>query len=147
VENLNFPQYDFSIQMNEQKKLIFDIIRKKFIPLTPEEWVRQHCIHHLMLYYKLPLGLISIERKITFNKLTKRFDIVVFNKSGNPFILVECKAPSVALTSEVVLQAGVYNSQLDTSHIWLTNGIKHLWLTKTENLFEFKTLPEIGSLR
>lgn len=95
----------------------------------------------------MPTGLVSIERKLTFNSLTKRFDIVVFNKDANPFILVECKASSVDLTSEVLLQASVYNSQLNSSHIWLTNGVKHLWLTKNGTNFEFCELPSPESMR
>lgn len=127
---LNFPEYDFEFQIQEQKKFIFDLVRKKFIPLTPEEWVRQHCISHLNLYFNIPLNNLAIEREIKAMELRKRFDIVAFAKNGNPLILVECKAPQVKLTQNTIIQAGVYNKKLDSEWMWITNGIQHIWMRK-----------------
>ena len=95
----------------EQKKVIFDPIRKKFIPLSPEEWVRQHCLCHLIEHFQLPLGLIAVEREIAVHGLRKRFDIVGFAKNGSPLILVECKATSVELTQETLIQVATYNNK------------------------------------
>jgi len=141
VESLNFPELNFDFQFDQQKKLIFDIVRKKFIPLTPEEWVRQHCIVFLNRILTIPLSRMAIERSLTFNGLTKRFDIVTFNSSGIPEILIECKAPEIPLSQKTLVQAGVYNTKLDTPFIWLTNGFQHIWLKKENNIYDLIPFP------
>ncbi len=138
---LNFPEYSFEFQIQEQKKLIFDLVRKKFIPLTPEEWVRQHCLAHLNLYYQFPISNIAVEREIKSFNLRKRFDIVGFAKNGTPLILVECKAPTVAITQETIIQAGVYNKKLDSQWMWITNGIQHVWMQKVDDKINFCESP------
>jgi type I site-specific restriction endonuclease len=132
VQVLNFPEYEFHIQEQEQKKVIFDPIRKKFIPLSPEEWVRQHCICHLVQRFNLPIGLIAVEREIQVHGLRKRFDIVVFAQNTKPIILIECKAPEVALTRNTLIQAATYNNKLDSQFVWITNGLAHAWFEKTD---------------
>lgn len=122
----------FRIQEQGQKKVIFDPIRKKFIPLTPEEWVRQHCIAHLCGEYKIPAGLIAVEREIKAFGLRKRFDIVVFASDSLPQILIECKAANVAITQQTLIQAATYNNKLDSRFMWITNGIQHAWFEKIE---------------
>lgn len=107
--------------------MIFDPIRKKFIPLTPEEWVRQHCISYLCEHYLVQLGFIAVEREIKTFGLRKRFDIVVFASNTKPLILIECKAPEVAITQETLIQAATYNNKLDSKFMWITNGIQHAW--------------------
>lgn len=138
---LNFPEYSFEIQIQTQKKMIFDSVRKKFIPLTPEEWVRQHCICHLNQYYKIPLNNLAIEREIRAMDLRKRFDIVAFGKSGTPLILVECKAPEVKIDQNSIIQAGVYNKKMDSEWMWITNGIQHVWLRKEGDKMAFVEMP------
>ncbi len=141
MESLNFPELNFNFQFDQQKKLIFDIVRKKFIPYTPEEWVRQHCIVFLNQKLSIPLGLMAIERSLNFNGLTKRFDIVTFNSNGIPEILVECKAPEIPLSQKTLIQAGVYNTKLDTPYIWLTNGFQHIWLKKERGIYDLIPFP------
>jgi len=141
VERLNFPELKDEFQFDQQKKLIFDIVRKKFIPLTPEEWVRQHCVYFLNQYLDIPLGRIAIERSLSFNGLTKRFDIVSFSSSGTTQILIECKAPEIPLSQKTLIQAGVYNTKLDTPFIWLTNGFQHIWLKKENSNYDLISFP------
>lgn len=142
MQVLNFPEYQFQIQEQEQKKVIFDPIRKKFIPLSPEEWVRQHCLCHLIEHFKLPLGLIAVEREIAVHGLRKRFDIVGFAKNGSPLILVECKATSVELTQETLIQVATYNNKLDSPWMWITNGIQHAWFAKLDGKTQWVKAPE-----
>jgi hypothetical protein len=142
MDRLNFPEYSFEIQIQGQKKLIFDLVRKKFIPLTPEEWVRQHCIAHLNQHYSIPHSNLAVEREIKVLNLRKRFDIVSFAKNGSPQILVECKAPHVPITQETIIQAGVYNKKMDSQWMWITNGIQHVWLQKTNDNIYFCDTPD-----
>lgn len=142
MQVLNFPEYEFEIQEQEQKKVIFDPIRKKFIPLTPEEWVRQHCIYHLIEQFKLPVGLIAVEREIQVHGLRKRFDIVGFASSGSPLILIECKAPFVELSQETLIQVATYNNKLDSPWMWITNGIQHAWFERKNGKTQWVAAPE-----
>jgi hypothetical protein len=133
LETLQFPVYEFTLQTVGQKKQIFDPVRKKFIPLTPEEWVRQHVIRYLHHEYTIPFSMISVERELTYNGLKKRFDVMV-SCSERPFAcLVEVKAPNIKLTAETVLQASVYNKTYNCPWLWVTNGVQHVWLQIEDN--------------
>lgn len=127
MQHLNLPSYKFRIKSSENKYFIFDIIRKKNIVLTPEEWVRQHFVHYLIEEKKYPISLISIEKKLTINKLTKRTDILVFNKKGEPAIIIECKAPSVKITQDTFDQIARYNLTLNAKYLITTNGLEHYY--------------------
>lgn len=124
---LNLPTYKFKIKSNENKYFIFDIVRKKYVILTPEEWVRQHIIHYLIEEKKYPISLIAIEKKLTINKLTKRTDILIFNTKGLPHIIVECKAPSVSITQNAFDQIARYNLKLSANYLIVSNGLKHYY--------------------
>lgn len=141
MDRLNFPEYDLKNRIDAQKNSIFDLVRKKFIPLTPEEWVRQHCIEMLIQQFNIPTGRISVEKGLKYQSLQKRFDILTLDIKGSTQILVECKAPEVELTEKTLIQAGVYNSKLDSKYIWITNGKNHIWMKKTNVKFEFITFP------
>ena len=106
---------------------VFDPIRKKWIILTEEEKVRQFCIHQLINEQNIPASHISVERQIEVNGLLKRYDIVVFNKQGAPWMVVECKAPHIALTQAVLEQVGRYNKTLKAEIIGVTNGTEQLF--------------------
>tara|TARA_R110001583_G_scaffold4351_2_gene25222 strand:+ start:57125 stop:57568 length:444 start_codon:yes stop_codon:yes gene_type:complete len=127
MQQLNLPTYKFRIKSTKNKYAIFDIIRKKYVSLTPEEWVRQHIIHFLVEDKKYPLSLIGIEKKLTINKLTKRTDILVFNTEGLPHIIVECKAPSVNITQNAFDQIARYNLKLNASYLIVSNGLEHYY--------------------
>ncbi len=113
MQKLNLPQYKFNIKSKENKTLIFDEIRKKYIVLTPEEWVRQHFVCYLQHEKNYPISLISVEKQLIINNLKKRFDILVFNRNGQPKIIVECKAPSVKITQDTFDQIARYNLKLN----------------------------------
>ncbi len=127
MQQLNLPTYKFRIKSTKNKYVIFDIIRKKYVSLTPEEWVRQHIIHYLIEEKNYPLSLIGIEKKLTINKLTKRTDILIFNTEGLPHIIVECKAPSVNITQNAFDQIASYNLKLNANYLMVTNGINHYY--------------------
>jgi len=145
MHQLNLPTYKFKIKSNENKYAIFDIVRKKYVSLTPEEWVRQHFIHYLIEEKKYPISLIAIEKKITINKLTKRTDILVFNSKGLPHIIVECKAPSINITQNAFDQIARYNLKLNANYLLVTNGLKHYYckmdFSKEEYVF-LDTIPD-----
>ena len=149
MQVLNFPTYKFRIKSNENKYSIFDIIRKKYVILTPEEWVRQHFIHYLIHDKGYPISLIAIEKKLHVNKLMKRADILVFNSNGNPLIIVECKAPSIALTQSTFDQIARYNSTLNAEYLIVTNGLKHLYCKtdhKKEQYVFLKNIPDYSQI-
>ncbi len=125
MENLNFPGYSFRFKNSENKSLIFDVIRKKFVVFQPEEWVRQHVVHFLMEDKKYPMSLINVEKQVMVNSLRKRFDVVVFSPSGQIEILVECKAPGVRITEEAFDQIARYNLELQARYLMVTNGVNH----------------------
>ena len=121
---LNFPDFEFKIKNRDNKTYIFDIIRKKFILLTPEEWVRQHVVK-LLIEKGVSKNHIGVEKKIIVNKLSKRFDVVAFDRNGLVKILVECKAPSINIDQKVFDQTLIYNKNLNSDYIMITNGIMH----------------------
>ncbi|MEZ4804592.1 MAG: type I restriction enzyme HsdR N-terminal domain-containing protein [Bacteroidia bacterium] len=125
---LNFKSYNFTTKQEQGNTLIFDIIRKGYFVLTPEEWVRQHVLCYLVEDIGVPKGLISVERAFHFNGLQKRFDVVVANSKGELELLIECKAPYVNLDNKVLHQAGIYQKNLGVKKIFLTNGIQHVFL-------------------
>lgn len=124
---LNLPTYKFKIKNTKNKYTIFDIVRKKYVSLTPEEWVRQHFIHYLIKEKKYPISLIAIEKQLTINNLTKRTDILVFNLKGTPEIIVECKAPSIKITQHTFDQIARYNLKLNANYLIVSNGLKHYY--------------------
>lgn len=128
--NINLKSYNFTTKQRNGNTLIFDIVRKKYIILTPEELVRQHVIHYLVEDKKVPLGLINVEKSIKFNGLNKRFDVVVYTRNGQIYLLVECKAPYIEINQKVVQQAGVYQKVLNPLSVMLTNGINSVYFVK-----------------
>ena len=125
--SLNLPPFDYKLKKAEGKLWIFDIIRKKWIVLTPEEWVRQHFIHMLIEQKKYPRSLIRVEGGLQYNELQKRSDILVFNRDGAPWMLIECKAPEIRLSEKSVFQASVYNATLRAQYVAVSNGLRHLY--------------------
>ena len=125
MQNLNFPKYNFRFKSNENKTLIFDIIRKKFVVLTPEEWVRQHAIHFLISEKKYPAAHINVEKQLQLNDTVKRYDIVVFNKDGTIKIIVECKAPSIKTNQQTFDQIARYNLNIQSNYLMVSNGLDH----------------------
>ncbi|MFA7445055.1 MAG: type I restriction enzyme HsdR N-terminal domain-containing protein [Flavobacteriaceae bacterium] len=125
MQELNFPKYSFRFKSNENKLAIFDEVRKKFILLTREEWVRQNVIQYLLQEKKYPKSLVNVEKLIKVNGLSKRYDIVVFKPDGSIFLLVECKAPTIKITQETFNQIARYNLVLNAEYLMVTNGVDH----------------------
>ena len=125
MQALNFKKYSFRFKSSEKNTYIFDSIRKKFVVLQPEEWVRQHVVHFLTEDKKYPKSIINVEKQITVNSLKKRFDIVVFNSDGSIKILVECKSPSVSINQATFDQIAQYNMKLHAEYLMVTNGLMH----------------------
>lgn len=147
MQPLNFSSYKFRVKNSQNKDLIFDLIRKKFIVLTPEEWVRQHVVNFLLKEKKYPQSHINVEKQITLNGLKKRYDIVVFNPDGSIQLLVECKAPEVKITQEAFDQIARYNLDLDATYLMVTNGLLHYYcqMRKKEEKYHFlKQIPEFS---
>ena len=124
---LNIPPFDYKIKEIKGKICIFDIIRKKYLVLTPEEWVRQHFIQYLIGQKKFPKTLIQIEGGLQLNQLQKRTDIVIFDHSGSRIMVIECKAPGIKITQKVFDQASRYNSIHKTNWLVVTNGLQHCY--------------------
>ena len=122
---LNFPEFQFRIAGTVDRKTIFDRVRRKFVVLTPEEWVRQHMVSYLIAIKSVPESMIGVEKQLLVNGLVKRFDIAVFNRNGDPVLLVECKAPAVPVSEKVFDQAARYNMQLKVNYFVVTNGLDH----------------------
>jgi hypothetical protein len=125
MQKLNFQQYDFRFKNSENKVSIFDEIRKKFIILTPEEWVRQHVVQFLLEEKKYPKSLINVEKVLKVNGLRKRYDAVVFNPDGSIQVLVECKAPEVKISQATFDQIARYNMTMKAKFLMVTNGLNH----------------------
>ena len=142
---LSFPNYEFRLKKIDEKRFIFDEIRKKYIELTAEEWVRQNCIKYLINEKKYKSQLIAVEKKIILNNLTKRFDVIAYDNNGDPNLLVECKAPNIAIKQETFDQILSYNRVINSKYLMITNGIIHYYckINNIEDKIEF--LKEIPS--
>jgi hypothetical protein len=125
MQNLNFPAYQFRFKNIENKLFIFDLIRKKYVSCTPEEWVRQNTLLYLIETLKYPKSYINVEKKMLINGKIKRYDIVVYLPSGKLFLLIECKAPEIEITQKTFDQIAQYNFLLNSDYLMLTNGINH----------------------
>ncbi|MFT3737741.1 MAG: type I restriction enzyme HsdR N-terminal domain-containing protein [Breznakibacter sp.] len=125
MQPLNLPRFPFRTRTSAGKPQIFDDTRKKFVALTPEEWVRQHFVKFLQIGYKFPPSLMAIEMPVEINGLKQRADIVVYNRNGQPMVIVECKAPNVPVTNHIFDQAARYNLKLKVDYLMITNGLVH----------------------
>ena len=125
MQKLNLPEFKPTLKKEEGKIWIFDMIRKKYFVLTPEEWVRQHFIHYLIAELKYPKSLFRIESSLTYNKLQKRSDILVFNRDAKPWMLIECKSPDIKLSQKAFNQVAVYNMTVNAKFVAVTNGLVH----------------------
>ena len=119
---IEYPPYEPKVKTNSGKKLIFDELRKQWVILTPEEWVRQNFLQYLTQVLRYPAALIAIEKEIKLGELVKRFDILVYDKNMSPWMMVECKEMNESLNEKVLRQALRYNIQLQVPYIIITNG-------------------------
>lgn len=148
MQKLNFQLYNFRFKNSENKVSIFDEIRKKFIILTPEEWVRQHVVQFLLEDKKYPKSLINVEKVLKVNGLRKRYDVVVFNPDGSIFILIECKAPEIKIAQTTFDQIARYNMTMKAEYLMVTNGLNHYFcqMDYENEKYEFlRALPDFDS--
>jgi hypothetical protein len=133
---VNYPKPDFRIKQEDNVDYIFDEVRKKWLVLQPEEWVRQNIIAFFYKVCEYPLSHIAIEKQILVGTLLKRFDVLVYDSLQQPWLLVECKAPSVNLNSQSISQLLAYESVVAAPFFLVTNGESNILFKKTTELFE-----------
>lgn len=147
MQRLNFPVFQFRLKNSENKTAIFDDLRKKFIVLTPEEWVRQHVVQFLIQEKKYPKSYINVEKQIKINQTNKRYDIVVFEPDGTIFLLIECKAPQININQTTFDQIARYNLELKAKYLMVTNGLNHYFCQMdfdNEKYLFLKELPDFS---
>jgi hypothetical protein len=143
MQQLNFPSFSFRFKNSENKVSIFDAIRKKFIILTPEEWVRQHVVQFLMIEKNYPKSLLNVEKVLQVNGLRKRYDIVVYNSDGTIHILIECKAPEIPISQSTFDQIAQYNMTLQSNYLMVTNGLNHYFCQMDNENEKYQFLTEL----
>jgi len=146
VRKLNLPLFEFKIKKENNNTIIFDQIRKKWIILTPEEWVRQNFISYI-LEKNYPKSLINCEKVFYINKVSKRYDIVVYGSSGDVKILVECKSYDVSLTKKHFDQVMRYNLELKSEYVIVTNGLRHFYFEFDEDEKIYKQKEDLISYK
>jgi hypothetical protein len=150
MQKLRLPEYVFRIQEKKDRILIFDEFRHRWVVLTPEEWVRQHYLKYLVAEKGFPKQLLAVEKKVMVNGLPQRFDLLVYDRNGNPLLVAEFKSPSVMITQLVFDQAGRYNGVLKAPYLLVSNGMNHFICRvdfthkSTQYLQE---IPDYGHLR
>ena len=150
MEKLNLPEVNFNTQTNSKGKTeVFDIIRRKYISFTPEEYVRQSFIHFLVDHKNFPPSLMAVEKALKVNNMTKRTDIVQYNKIGKAIIIIECKAPHIKIDENTFSQAAMYNMKMKVDYLIMTNGINHYCGKinyEKNSIVYLKDIPDFNSL-
>ncbi len=146
MQQLHFPKYQFRFKNIENKIHIFDCIRKKFVVLTAEEWVRQHCVNYLIEEKKIPFSLINIEKMVLINGIKKRYDCIVFKPNGSIYLLVECKAPIVEIDQQTFDQIAQYNFVLKADYLMVTNGLNHYFCQMDFENSQYTFLQDLPKL-
>jgi hypothetical protein len=140
---VQFPEPQFRIKNENNRHYIFDAIRKAWLVLTEEEWVRQNFVNYLITRLKYPSAVIALEKEIKLNELKKRFDVLVYDKEHKPWMMIECKAPEVILNEDVLQQVLRYNISVPVKFIVITNGNATVgWKKEGEELQLMEELPQ-----
>ncbi len=145
MQTLNLPSVFLNIRNRSGKTCVFDIFRKRFVALTPEEWVRQRFLRFLCDHKAYPVSLIAVEASLQYNRLAKRADAIVYGTSGNPLMIIECKAPEVKITQEVFDQVARYNFSFGVDYLAVTNGIQHYCVKRNTQASSWEALDDIPS--
>lgn len=146
--SLNFPGYTFSTRWEEGVEKIFDVVRRKYVALTPEEWVRQHVVFFLNKEKKVPVSLMAVEKNLKYGGMTRRADVVAYQVDAKPVLIVECKAPSIKITQETFEQIARYNVAMRVKYLMVTNGLNHYYCAMDYKAWSYaflKELPEFGA--
>lgn len=146
MQILNLPPFSHRTKESEGKTYIFDDFRKKFVFLSPEEWVRQHLLHYLVRHKNYPKTLIKIESGLKYNKLQKRSDVLVYDRNAKPFLLAECKSSDIKLDEKTVKQISTYNMEIGARFLLITNGMDlYCWERDEKNINFLEKLPDLPS--
>ena len=143
MPQLNLPNAVLKTKLVEGTTQVFDAVRKKYLVLTPEEWVRQHFIHYLNSEKKYPFGLMGVEQMIKYNNQSTRADIVLYSVEGKPNMIVECKSPKVKINQDAFNQIAKYNFKLKVDFLVVTNGLQHFCCAMDYNNEKITFLEEI----
>ncbi len=142
MASINYPEPDFRIKEEDGKEFIFDALRKKWLLLTPEEWVRQNFVQYLIQTKNYPSSLIALEKEIQLGELKKRFDILVYDNDHQPWMMIECKAGEIKLDDAVLQQVLRYNISVPVKYIVITNGsYTHAWQKESDGLRSIDEIP------
>ena len=150
MKALNLPTYSLKIKSEKNQEYIYDSFRKKYVRLTPEEWVRQNFAHYLVREKSFPGSRITLEKTLRINKLTKRCDILVYNDTGDAVLMVECKSPEIKIGQQTFEQVSVYNLAFHVGYLIITNGLKQYCckVDFTERSVNFlKEIPDYEGIR
>jgi type I site-specific restriction endonuclease len=140
---LNLPQYSFRIKKQNEKLVIFDSQRKRYVVLTPEEWVRQNFIRFLIEEKGYPAAYLAIEKQLNMNGMKKRCDAILYNEHAQPFLIIELKAPNVAISQATFDQVAVYNAKLKVDFFIISNGIEHFCCKVNSETARYEFFSEI----
>jgi hypothetical protein len=143
MHTLNFPRYSFRLKNSENKIAVFDELRKKFVLLTPEEWVRQHVVQFLLQEKKFPKSLLNVEKQVKLHNLIKRYDVLAYKPNGDIHLVVECKAASVPITQDTFDQIARYNLALQADYLMVTNGLQHYFCQLDYVAEQYHFLPDL----
>lgn len=146
---LNLPLFNSRIQMVDGNDVVFDEFRKKWVRLTPEEWVRQQFLMYLHIHLGYPVTAIAVEKSLTYNGMTRRPDAVISGRNGLILMVIECKKPDVTIDEKTFLQAATYTSVLGNAYILITNGLSH-FVCKTDaaskKMLFLQEIPDYATL-
>ena len=142
MQDLNLPRYAFKVKNEGLKPQIFDAVRRKFVVLTPEEWVRQNYVEFLVQECGFPRSLLAVEKALRYNQMNKRTDVVAYSREGNPMLIIECKAPSITIGQNAFDQIARYNMTLKVPYLTVTNGLNHYHCYIDHENKSYRFLPE-----
>ncbi len=143
MQPLNLPQYPIKIEQRGPKTFVFDIFRRRFVALTPEEWVRQHFLRWLHKDKGYPASLISVEASLEYNKMKRRADAIIYTNKAVPLMIVECKSATQKITRDVFDQVARYNFPFGVDYLVVTNGLMHYCCLRDENAGKWLFLDDI----
>lgn len=147
---LNLPSYNFNIKKEKDKLFVFDSQRKRFVALTPEEWVRQHFVRFMIENLSYPAAYLAIEKQLNYNGMKKRCDAVLYNNEAAPVMIIEFKAPHVKISQETFDQVAVYNARLKVDYFMISNGLEHYCckVNTADARYEyFPTIPDYNTFK
>lgn len=142
---IDYPAHDFKMKREKEREFIFDELRKTWVRLTPEEWVRQNFIRYLVHTKRYPSALVALEKKIMVGEMMKRFDILVYDRNHQPWMMIECKSTDVQLKDVVLIQVLRYNIAVPVEYLVITNGTFCMAFRKVNaTLAPLEEIPEFG---